>query len=242
MAGKQQLSDQCIGWMIYRSRKELTDELTGDPFDIIIIGGGATGLGAALDAVSRGYRVALFEQSDFTKGTSSRSTKLVHGGVRYLQSGQVRLVREGLKERGILLKNAPHIVKPLSFFVPASSFFERMYIGLGLKLYDLLSGRLRIGWSKPIARTIAARKLPTLNPTMFAGGIIYSDGQFDDSRLGIATALTCMEKGGVILNYTEVTNLINENGRISGVTVLDKYSGENYRVKVMLSLKTPNPL
>ena len=215
--------------MIFRSRRELVEQLS-DPYDVIIIGGGATGLGAALDAVSRGLRVALFERSDFTKGTSSRSTKLIHGGVRYLQSGQVRLVREGLKERGLLLRNAPHLVKPIQFFVPTGSFIERMYTGLGLKFYDLLSGRKRIGWSRPIAGRIAARKLPNLSRKKFAGGIVYSDGQFDDARLGLISALTCIEQGATALNYFRVIDLINDNGKVTGVKVSDRLDGKEYVV------------
>jgi len=217
--------------MTFRSRKELVKELDKGPFDIVVIGGGATGLGAALDAATRGYRVALFEQSDYTKGTSSRSTKLIHGGVRYLRSGQVRLVREGLKERGLLLKNAPHIVHPLNFFVPANTFFERMYAGLGLKLYDLLSGSQRIGWSKPVAPVVARRLLPNLQAGKTAGGIVYSDGQFDDARLGVATALTAIEHGAVSLNYFKVENLLHSDGKVTGVEVRDLVTSQNYKVE-----------
>ncbi len=169
-------------------------------WDIVVIGGGATGLGAAVDAASRGYSTLLLESHDFAQGTSSRSTKLIHGGVRYLEQGNVPLVREALRERGILLRNAPHLVHPRDFVVPAYRWHELPYYGTGLKLYDLLAGRLRLGWSRVISRAEVKRRIPTIRGAGLRGGIVYTDGQFDDARLAITLALTLADLGGTVLN------------------------------------------
>src|SRR3954470_8448046 len=165
------------------------------PWDIAVIGGGATGVGVALDAASRGYSVCLFEQSDFGKGTSSRSTKLVHGGVRYLAQGNLPLVIEALRERGILRRNAPHLVHDLAFLVPGYAWWEVPYYGIGLKAYDLLSGRWSLGRTRWGGRYEAVRQVPTLRPDGLRGGVLYHDGQFDDARLLVHLILTAAEQG-----------------------------------------------
>src|SRR3954469_452573 len=176
-------------------------------WDFVVIGGGATGAGVAVDAASRGYTVLLLEQSDFGKGTSSRSTKLVHGGVRYLEQGNVSLVMEALKERGILRQNAPHLVSELPFVVPNYSWWEGPFYGIGLKLYQVLAGRYGFGASQILSREETLERLPNLNTDGLRGGVIYFDGQFDDSRLLINLVTTAVEQGAVMLNYVEVTSL-----------------------------------
>src|SRR5246127_2170483 len=171
------------------------------PWDIIVVGGGATGVGVAVDAASRGYDVLLLEQSDFGKGTSSRSTKLAHGGVRYLEQGNIGLVMEALKERGLLLQNAPHLVHDRAFVVPNYDWWEAPFYGLGLKVYNLLAGKYGVGSSRILSREETLARLPTINTSGLRGGVIYFDGQFDDSRLLIHMAATACEKGAVLLNY-----------------------------------------
>lgn len=213
-------------------RDELLRQLD-DPrqlWDMIVIGGGATGLGTAVDAAARGYRTLLLEQRDFASGTSSRSTKLIHGGVRYLQQGNLTLVRESLHERGLLMRNAPHLVHNLSFIVPLYDWWEGPFYGAGLKLYDLLAGRLGLGPSRHLDRTETLALLPTIEPSGLRGGIIYHDGQFDDARLALCLARTLEDLGGVPLNYLEVTALEKSAGRTSGVAVRDRESGREYRL------------
>ena len=176
-------------------------------WDVIIIGGGATGLGSAVEAASRGYKTLLLEKYDFAKGTSSRSTKLVHGGVRYLAQGDIGLVREALHERGLLRQNAPHLVKDLSFVVPGYAWWDQLYYGTGLKLYDLLSGNLSLGHSRFLSEQAILNSAPTLNQTGLRGGILYHDGQFDDARLAIALMRTLIDQGGTALNYAPVVDL-----------------------------------
>lgn len=190
-------------------------------WDVIVIGGGASGLGIALDAASRGYATLLLEQSDFAKGTSSRSTKLVHGGVRYLANGDLKLVYDALQERGILKKNAAHLVKTQSFVIPCYSLFSKMKYYFGLKFYDLLSGSLSMGKSQALSRDEVAEHFPGLNTEGLTGGVEYYDGQFDDARLAVNLAQTCVEKGGVVLNYFKVTGLIKNEGNICGVNAKD---------------------
>src|SRR6478672_5876263 len=170
------------------------------PWDMVVIGGGATGAGIAVDAASRGYAVLLLEQSDFGKGTSSRSTKLVHGGVRYLEQGNVSLVMEALKERGLLLQNAPHLVRNLAFVVPNYEWWETPFYGIGLKLYDLLAGKYGFGSSRILSREETLERLPTIKTEGLRGGAIYYDGQFDDSRLLTHMAITAFEQGAALLN------------------------------------------
>lgn len=201
-------------------------------WDIIIIGGGATGIGCAVDAASRGYEVLLVEQSDFGKGTSSRSTKLVHGGVRYLEQGNIPLVREALKERGILKQNAPHLVHELAFIVPNYEWWEMPFYGIGLKIYNLLSGKYGFGKSKILSKEETLRRLPTLKEEGLRGGVIYYDGQFDDARLLVNLAQTAAEQGATLLNYARVFNITkNENGFINGVNFIDEESGQLFQAK-----------
>ncbi|MEP6726072.1 MAG: glycerol-3-phosphate dehydrogenase/oxidase [Bacteroidota bacterium] len=203
---------------------------TGE-WDICIIGGGATGLGAAIDAASRGYTTILFEQTDFAKGTSSRSTKLVHGGVRYLQQGNIKLVMDALKERGTLKKNAPHLVKNQSFIVPNYKWWEGPYYGLGLKVYDWMSGNLGLGPSEWLSKEEVLERAPTLDPADLRGGVLYHDGQFDDARLAINMAQTAAAYGGCLINYCGVKGFCKTEGKITGVQVKDQLSGKEYEVK-----------
>jgi glycerol-3-phosphate dehydrogenase len=200
-------------------------------WDIIIIGGGATGLGAAVDAATRGYKTLLLEQSDFCKGTSSRSTKLVHGGVRYLQQGNITLVLEALHERGLLLRNAPHLVHNQSFIVPVYDWWEGPFYGIGMKLYDMLAGKLGLGPSKLLSLEETLRHIPTVEPEGLRGGVIYHDGQFDDARLAVNLARTFVDYGGLPLNYMEVTGLMKVNGLVDGVHARDLESGKDYTIK-----------
>jgi glycerol-3-phosphate dehydrogenase len=200
------------------------------PWDLIIIGGGATGVGTAIEAASRGYRVVLAEQHDFSKGTSSRSTKLVHGGVRYLQQGNVALVLEALKERGIMRRNAPHLVHDLPFVVPSYDWWQGPFYGAGLKLYDMLAGRLGFGHSTIISREETIEHIPTIETQGLHGGVRYFDGQFDDSRMVVNMARTAEEQGAVLVNYLRVTGLETAGGMISGVVAVDEESGEEHRI------------
>jgi len=200
-------------------------------WDIIIIGGGATGLGIAVDSATRGYKTLLLEKGDFSQGTSSRSTKLVHGGVRYLQQGNISLVLEALKERGLLIKNAPHLVKNLSFVVPNYDWWEGPFYGIGMKLYDMLAGDLGISPSKWLSTEETIEKIPTVEPEGLKGGVIYYDGQFDDARLAITLAQTAIDQGGTVLNYCPVIDLIKEKKLITGVVAKDIETGENFQLK-----------
>lgn len=200
-------------------------------WDIIIIGGGATGLGTAVDAASRGYKILLLEQADFAKGTSSRSTKLVHGGVRYLAQGNIGLVYEALHERGLLLQNAPHLVKKQSFIIPAYNWFDKLKYLIGLKMYDWLAGKYSFGKSQLLTRDEVIGAINEIEAEGLKGGIKYWDGQFDDSRLAINLAQTSAQQGGVLLNYIKVTGLLKTNeGKISGVTARDIESGKTYNL------------
>lgn len=197
-------------------------------WDFIIIGGGATGLGIAVDASSRGYKTLLLEQGDFAQGTSSRSTKLVHGGVRYLKQGNISLVLEALRERGLLRKNAPHLVSNLAFVVPNYDWWEIPFYGIGLKLYDLLAGDLGIGPSKKLNRTETIKMIPTIEPDDLRGGIIYYDAQFDDSRLAVTLAMTAAAQDAVLLNYARVEKLVRKNQVIKGIQFTDLLNGKEY--------------
>jgi glycerol-3-phosphate dehydrogenase len=205
-------------------------ESHADQWDICIIGGGATGLGAAVDAASRGFRTILFEQYDFAKGTSSRSTKLVHGGVRYLQQGNIKLVMEALHERGILKKNAPHLVKNQSFIVPSYKWWEGPFYGIGLKVYDWMSGSLGLGPSQLLSREETLQRAPTLDAEGLKGSVLYHDGQFDDARLAINLAETAAENQSVLLNYCGVTAFEKKDGRITQVLAHDSISNKQYWV------------
>lgn len=205
--------------------------LSRTEWDICIIGGGATGLGTALDAASRGLKTVLFEQYDFAKGTSSRSTKLVHGGVRYLQQGNIKLVMEALKERGRLLRNAPHLVHNQQFIVPNYKWWEKPFYGIGLKIYDKMAGKLGLGPSRFLTREETLQLAPTLDPVDLKGGILYHDGQFDDARLAIDIALTAAQYGAVLLNYFPVTGLLKMQKKICGVWVKDGFTGADYEIR-----------
>ncbi|PIF05866.1 MAG: FAD-dependent oxidoreductase [Draconibacterium sp.] len=200
-------------------------------WDIVIIGGGATGLGCAVDAASRGFKTLLLEQLDFAKGTSSRSTKLVHGGVRYLQQGDISLVFEALKERGLMFKNAPHLVSNLSFVIPTYDFWGGPFYTIGLKVYDLMAGKLGLGPSKHLSREEAIEALPTVGKDGLRGGVIYQDGQFDDARMAVSLAQTCCDYGGTVLNYCKVTGFIKDEGLITGVTAVDQQTKDEFTVK-----------
>lgn len=200
-------------------------------WDIIIIGGGATGLGTALDAASRGYKTLLLEQSDFSKGTSSRSTKLVHGGVRYLAQGDIALVREALRERGLLLKNAPHLVKKQAFIIPCFSWFAKAKYLIGLTLYDWLSGKYSFGRSSSMSKQEVIHAIPDVSPNGLKGGVEYFDGQFDDSRLAIDIAKTAAQYGAVLLNYVKVTSLLKStSGKIEGIVAYNYENEEEHRI------------
>ncbi|BAM99482.1 glycerol-3-phosphate dehydrogenase/oxidase [Blattabacterium cuenoti] len=200
-------------------------------WDVIIIGGGATGLGIALDSSSRGYKTLLLEQSDFSKATSSRSTKLVHGGVRYLAQGNIRLVYEALQERGFLLKNAPHLVKKQKFIIPVFNWKMGILYWTGLKLYEWLSGSLSFGKSRFLSKDEIVRNFPEIKSKELKGGILYYDGQFDDARLAINLAQTCVQKGGILLNYFQVENLLKKVGnKISGVVACDLETQKKYSI------------
>ncbi len=198
------------------------------PWDVVVIGGGATGLGSAVDAASRGYRTVLVEAADFAAGTSSRSTKLSHGGVRYLQQGNLRLVLEALKERGRMLANAPHLVRRQPFVIPAYKGWEVPFYGVGLKTYDALSGRASFGRSEMLGARAVRELLPTVVSKDLAGGVVYFDGQFDDARYAVALAQTLHELGGVALNYTRMVRLLKRDGVVAGIVARDEETGEEF--------------
>ncbi|MFO0065752.1 MAG: FAD-dependent oxidoreductase, partial [Pirellulaceae bacterium] len=197
-----------------------------EPWDLVVIGGGATGVGIALDARLRGMEVALIERFDFGKGTSSRSTKLVHGGVRYLQQAQIGLVRDALRERTLLRQNAPHVVHARTFAIPCRSRWQQWFYGIGMKVYDLLAGSH--GWEKSrmVSGKTMQKLLPTLDKKTIRHGVLYSDGQFDDSRLLIDMACEADRLGACLINYVAATGLIRNNQRIEGVQALDSESGQ----------------
>ena len=204
---------------------------TNQIWDVVIVGGGASGLGAALEAVTRGMKTLLLEQDDFTKGTSSRSTKLVHGGVRYLAQGNIALVLEALRERGLMKQNAPHLVKDQSFIIPSYSWWVKPYYTLGLTAYDFMAGRLGLGRSLPYSRKRTLKNIPTLKQKGLRGGVVYHDGQFDDARYGINLCQSFVENGGTALNYMKVVGLNKAEGKISGVSAIDAETGNRIDIK-----------
>jgi glycerol-3-phosphate dehydrogenase len=225
------------------SRDRQLELLTGADgiWDLVVIGGGATGVGIAVDAATRNYRVALFEQHDFGKGTSSRSTKLAHGGVRYLQQGNVSLVREALHERGRMIRNAPHLVHRLPTIVPLHSRWEGFYYGIGLKVYDLLAGRLGLGRSRHLNLDETLQEIPTLERTGICGGVRYLDGAFDDARLLVNLVQTAIEERAVCLNYAPVRDLVKESGRVTGVIAEDIETGRELRVRARVVVNATGP-
>src|ERR1700761_916755 len=203
-----------------------------EPWDMIVVGGGATGAGVAVDAATRGYATLLLEQHDFGKGTSRRDTKLLHGGVRYLEQGNVALVMEALKERGLLRQNAPHLVSELQFVVPSYSWWEGPFYGIGLKIYQMLSGKYGFGPSQLISREEALKRIPNVNPEGLTGGVVYYDGQFDDTRLLINLVTTAAEQDATLLNYARVTELHKgPDGIIHGLAWQDVETGERFEAK-----------
>ncbi len=206
-----------------------------EPWDIAIIGGGATGMGVAVDAASRGFSVVLVEGHDFGKGTSSRSTKLVHGGVRYLEQGNIPLVMSALKERGLMRQNAPHLVHDLAFVVPNYSWWEAPFYGIGLKLYDMLAGKYGFGASRLLSKEETLERLPALEPDELRGGVVYYDGQFDDSRLLIHLAMTAADHGATLVNYCPATGLTRDaEGYVNGLTARDKETGEEFKLEAKI--------
>lgn len=213
-----------------------------DPWDLLVIGGGATGVGVALDAASRKLRVLLLEQSDFGKGTSSRSTKLVHGGVRYLEQGNISLVREALHERSLLRQNAPHLVKDMPFVLPCRSYWQQFYYGVGLKAYDLLASSKGFGRSHGVSADSAIKMIPALKTQGLRGGVVYHDGQFDDARLLINMVRTANDLGGCLINYVAVTGLTtNSHGKHDGISATEHESGEELQVKARCIVNAAGP-
>jgi glycerol-3-phosphate dehydrogenase len=206
----------------------------GERFDLLVIGGGATGLGVAVDAATRGYSVALVERGDFACGTSSRSTKLVHGGVRYLRQGNIGLVRSALRERGRLARNAPHLVHDLPFVIPAYARADRLFYGTGLRLYDLLAGRHSLGASRVLDRAETLERLPTVARDGLRGGVLYHDAQFDDARLAITLARTAARHGAAVVNYVEARGFVREAGRVVGAELRDAIDGGEFTVRAKL--------
>lgn len=212
------------------------------PFDFVVIGGGATGASVALDAAARGFKVALLEQHDFGKGTSSRSTKLVHGGVRYLAQGNITLVRDALHERTRLRENAPHVVHEMSFIVPCANRFNQYYFRFGFWLYDWLSGKSGFRKARSISQAECVQRVPTLEPSKTVGGVLYSDGQFDDSRLLLSMLQSAVERGAVVLNYARVEQLVKgDSGKIAAVVVNDLESGLNHRIEARCVINATGP-
>jgi glycerol-3-phosphate dehydrogenase len=214
-------------------RETVLDQIENNrgPWDFLVIGGGATGLGVGVDAAARGYRTLLVEQHDFAKGTSSRSTKLVHGGVRYLKQGNISLVLEALRERGLLCENAPHLVHHLEFIVPIYSWWEGPFYGIGMKIYDRLAGKLGLNPSRVLSREETLNQIPTLEPGGLQRGVSYYDGQFDDSRLAVNLAQTIFDLGGVAVNYMPVVSLIKEDDLIAGAVIRDLETGSEHQVR-----------
>jgi glycerol-3-phosphate dehydrogenase len=200
-------------------------------FDVLVIGGGATGLGIAVDAQSRGFSTALVEAADFAQATSSRATKLVHGGVRYLASGQINLVYEALRERKVMMTNAPHLVHPLPFLTPAYKWFDLPYYGVALKLYDLLSGKSSMGPTQLLSVKETLQRIPGIATSGLKGGVLYHDGQFDDARFALALARTAEDNGALILNYLRCTQFLKENGKVVGALLEDAQTAEQYSVR-----------
>jgi glycerol-3-phosphate dehydrogenase len=226
------------------TREEILDQLRRRhrPWDIVVIGGGATGVGVALDAAARGYEVALLERSDFGQGTSSRSTKLVHGGVRYLERGDVPLVMEALRERGLMRQNAPHLVNDLAFVVPTYAWWEGPFYGAGLRVYNLLAGRYGFGKSRNLSKEKTLEYLPTIRREGLRGGVLYYDGQFDDTRFLIALVQTAAEQGAVLLNYCGVVGFqAGADGVVKGVIARDAETGEELHLPAKVVINAAGP-
>lgn len=223
-----------LGAAVNRDRS--IERLRSEHFDLLVIGGGATGLGAAVDAAARGYRTALIEAADFAKATSSRSTKLIHGGVRYLRQGNIALVREALSERTLLAQNAPEIVQELPFIVPAYGIFELMYYSAGLRAYDVLAGESPFGRSRMLSPRTARTHIPALRTERMRAAIAYTDAQFDDARLAIALARTAYDRGAAIANYVRADGFVVHGDRVSGVAAVDEESGERFTISARAAI------
>jgi len=207
-------------------------------WDVLIIGGGATGLGSGVDAASRGYSTLLLEQHDFSKGTSSRSTKLVHGGVRYLAQGDISMVLEALEERGLLRQNAPHLFENLKFIIPNYEWWGGPFYTVGMKVYDMMSGKLDLGKSEYLSSEETMEAIPNLVKEELRGGVVYHDGQFDDSRLAINLAQTIVENGGKVINYFKVVGLLKDKvGMVIGVKARDIELGQDYKILAKTVIK-----
>ncbi|NQY11816.1 MAG: glycerol-3-phosphate dehydrogenase/oxidase [Flavobacteriales bacterium] len=212
--------------------KSINRIINHNNFDVVIIGGGASGLGIAVDTASRGYSTLLLEAHDFAKGTSSRSTKLVHGGVRYLKQGDIAMVKESLKERGLMIRNAPHIVSNQEFLVPTYDWWSSQFYNIGLKIYDMMAGDLGLGPSKHLSKSATLKVIPNLNEAGLTGGVIYYDAQFDDARMAITLARTCTDLGGTVINYMKVVELLKDsNSKVVGVKAHDAETNDTYNVK-----------
>ena len=229
-------------------REEHIDALKTQNFDLLVIGGGATGAGVALDAASRGLKTALVERDDFSAGTSSRSTKLIHGGVRYLEQAvkkfdrtQFNLVRDALKERAILLNIAPHLSRELPLVTPLYNWLEVPYYMTGLKLYDALAGKAKLQPSRFVDAQEALNRFPMLKPEGLRGGVLYYDGQFDDARMNVSIALTAASTGATVANHVEVTALCKENGTLSGAALRDTLTGESWDVRARVTVNATGP-
>ncbi|MCA9836618.1 MAG: FAD-dependent oxidoreductase [Trueperaceae bacterium] len=230
------------------NREEHLEQLKSETFDVLVIGGGATGTGVALDAATRGLKVALVERDDFSAGTSSRSTKLIHGGVRYLEQAvkkfdrsQFNLVRDALKERAVLINIAPHLAKPIPLVTPLYNWLEVPYYMTGLKLYDGLAGKANLRASRFVDAKEALDRFPMLNPEGLRGGVIYYDGQFDDARMNISIALTAAQQGAVLANHVEVTELHKQGGKLTGASVKDTLSGDSFSIRAKVLVNATGP-
>ena len=199
-------------------------------WDVVIIGGGASGLGVAVDSANRGFKTLLIEKFDFAKGTSSRSTKLIHGGVRYLQNGDISLVIDSLRERGIMRKNAPHLVQDLSFVIPSYDWWSSPFYGLGLKVYDMMAGKLGLGPSTLIDKDETISLIPNVNKNGLRGGVIYHDGQFDDARMAISLAMTSNQEGATLINYANLIGFKKKESLIHGLKIEDVLTGEIFEI------------
>jgi glycerol-3-phosphate dehydrogenase len=219
------------GWEAGSRQSLLARLAQPQTWDVAVVGGGATGLGVALDAAARGFSVVLVESHDFAKGTSSRATKLVHGGVRYLAQGNIALVREALHERTTLLANAPHLAQPLAFVMPSYQWWETPFYGIGLKMYDALAGKAGLGKTQFLGRDKTLALLPTARAQGLKGGVKYWDGQFDDARLALALARTAASKGALLVNYCAATGLVHEDGKVAGLLCQDRETGRDFRVR-----------
>ena len=230
------------------NREEHVDRLKQETYDILVIGGGATGTGVALDAAARGLKTALVERSDFAAGTSSRSTKLIHGGVRYLEKAvkhldrtQFNLVRDALKERAVLIKIAPHLAKPIPLVTPLYNILEVPYFMTGLKMYDWLAGKTNLHPSKFVDAKEALNRFPMLKEEGLRGGVVYYDGQFDDARMNVSLALTAAEQGAAVANHIEVTHLVKTDGNVSGAGVQDTLSSDNWEISAKVVVNATGP-